>query len=162
MPAVLDALVPFIRDIPANGGCGRISRRRLTAPSRDVRTAAVTTDLELAILMALRVHGRGDATQVARATGCSETEAAAALAALQARGAVAPVANAAPARRLRRWSRSPTRGAPACRRLATEPLDRAALARLYDRFLVADRELKAAITAWQLAPPPTRRRRRTV
>ena len=55
----------------------------------------MTTVLELAVLMALRVHGRSDAAQVARATACSEAEAAAALAALQARGAVAPVASAA-------------------------------------------------------------------
>jgi DNA-binding MarR family transcriptional regulator len=112
----------------------------------------VTTDLELAILMALRVHGRSDATQVARATACSETEAAAALAALQARGAVAPVANAAAGASSPALVTLTDAGRAALAdRLTTESLDRAALTRLYDRFLVADRELKAAITAWQLA-----------
>jgi DNA-binding MarR family transcriptional regulator len=112
----------------------------------------VTTVLELAILMALRVHGRSDAVQVARATACSEAEAAAALAALQARGAVTPAARGAASASSPALATLTDAGrAELTALLAAEPLDRPALARLYDRFLVADDELKAAITAWQLA-----------
>ncbi len=112
----------------------------------------MTTVLELAILMALRVHGRSDAVQVARATACSEAEAAAALATLQARGAVTPAARGAASASSPALATLTDAGrAELTALLAAEPLDRPALARLYDRFLVADDELKAAITAWQLA-----------
>jgi hypothetical protein len=112
----------------------------------------VTTVLELAILMALRVHGRSDAVQVGRATACSEAEAAAALAALQARGAVTPAARGAASASSPALATLTDAGrAELTALLAAEPLDRTALARLYYRFLVADDELKAAITAWQLA-----------
>ncbi len=96
-------------------------------------------------MMALRVRGRADASSVARAAGVGGTDAAAMLAALRARGAVAPA------------------GAPAtvaltdagrgelARLVAAEPIDRAALAAVYERFLAADGELKTAVTAWQLA-----------
>ena len=102
---------------------------------------------DLAVLMVLRVRGRGDAAAVARVVGCREADAAEAIARLRDAAALAPAA-----------------GAPAgtvgltddgretlARLVAAEPLDRDALAALYERFLVADRGLKATITAWQLA-----------
>ncbi len=112
----------------------------------------MATASELAVLMALRVGGRGDAARVARAVGCAEVEAAAVLAALAERGATTAVASGP--------AESPSAGlvglsddgrALLARLVAAEPIDRAALAALYERFLAADRELKATITAWQLA-----------
>ncbi|MCC6847879.1 MAG: hypothetical protein IT294_05210 [Deltaproteobacteria bacterium] len=111
---------------------------------------------DLAVLMALRVHGRGDAARVARAVGCDPAAADALLAALAARGATVPVAPA---------PGTPPRAVPAplvtlsddgrallARIVAEEPIDRGALVALYDtRFPAADRGLKEAITAWQLA-----------
>jgi len=111
---------------------------------------------ELAVLMALRVHGRGDAARVARAAGGDVAAAAERLAALAARGATVPVpgapstaSHAAPAPLV---ALSDDGRALLTRLVAGEPIDRAALATLYDaRFAAADRGLKGTITAWQLA-----------
>jgi hypothetical protein len=102
---------------------------------------------ELAVLMALRVRGRADAAQVARAAGCAEAEAVVVLTRVQARGAAAPVASGSPALMALTEAGRSELG----RLLAAELVDRGALAVLYDRFLVVDRELKQTITAWQLA-----------
>ena len=107
---------------------------------------------ELPVLMALRVRGCADAAQVARAAGCAEAEAVALLARVQARGAAVSVAGSAPGA----LSLTATGRGELTRLLAAEPLDRATLTTLYDRFLVVDRDLKQAITAWQLADPATR------
>jgi hypothetical protein len=101
---------------------------------------------ELAALMALRVRGRADAAQVARAVGCSEADAVAVLDGLRACGAVAPLAADRGLLALTDDGR-----AELARRLAAEPIDRAAFAASYERFLVADRGLKTAISGWQLA-----------
>jgi len=106
---------------------------------------------ELAILMALRVRGRADPDQVARAAGCSAAVAREALAELAAGHAVTPHAATPGAVALTDAGR-----ASLARLLADEPVDRAALATRYARFLAADRDLKAAITAWQLAPDAQR------
>jgi hypothetical protein len=103
---------------------------------------------DLAVLMALRVRGRGGAAAVARTSGGDAGDVAAALAGLQARSWVAPV-SAAPAGTM---ALTEDGRAALARLVAAEPLDRRALAELYDRFLAADRTLKAAVTAWQLAP----------
>lgn len=102
---------------------------------------------ELALLMAVRVRGRADAAQVARAAGCTEAEAAAALMQAEARGMVAPLARGGPG-----VVTLTDAGREALTHLLTaESFDRAALAARYERFLVVDRELKQAITTWQLA-----------
>lgn len=102
---------------------------------------------ELAVLMALRVRGRADAAQVARAVGCDAAVSGAHLATCAERGFAAPVTTAPGSFALTDAGRIALVGG-----LASEPIDRSALATIYDRFLVADRALKAAITAWQLAP----------
>jgi hypothetical protein len=104
---------------------------------------------ELAALLALRVRGRADAAHVARVVGCDDAEAGAMLAALGARGAVVAGANGTGVVTLTETGR-----ADLTRLLAAEAIDRAAVARIYERFVAADHELKAAITAWQLAPEP--------
>jgi DNA-binding MarR family transcriptional regulator len=104
---------------------------------------------ELALLMALRVRGRADAAQLARAVGCGVDDARAALAAAAERGLVAPVGSATETHAV---TLTDAGRAALATLLAEEALDRAALATLYERFLAADRELKSAITAWQLAP----------
>jgi hypothetical protein len=107
----------------------------------------MATVSDLAVLMALRVRGRGDAASVARAVGCPEADAAAAIVRLLAAAALAPGAGATPGT----VGLTDDGRATLARLVAAEPLDRDALAALYERFLVADRELKATITAWQLA-----------
>jgi pyruvate,orthophosphate dikinase len=102
---------------------------------------------DLAVLMALRVRGRGDAAAVARTTGSDTADAGAALVRVGAQSWVAPV-SAAPEGTM---ALTDAGRATLARLLASEPLDRTALAALYDRFLAADRALKAAVTAWQLA-----------
>ncbi len=102
---------------------------------------------ELAALMVLRVRGRADAAAVARAVGCGEREAGEWLAAVVAREAATTVATAPGQATLTEAGRGELD-----RALASESIDRAALAAVYERFLVADRALKSAITAWQLAP----------
>lgn len=101
----------------------------------------------LAALMLLRVRGRADVGAVARALGCGEPEGAAWVAALLKRGAGTAVANAPELVALTDDGR-----AELLRALAAETIDRDALAAVYDRFLVADRGLKDAVTTWQLAP----------
>ena len=103
---------------------------------------------ELAVLMALCVRGRADAAQVARAAGCAEAEAVVVLTRVQSRGAAAPVASGSPAGLM---ALTEAGHSELVQLLAAESFDRAALAALYDRFLVVDRELKQTITAWQLA-----------
>jgi hypothetical protein len=103
---------------------------------------------ELAVLMAARVHGRADATAIACAAGIPATDAAAALAALRARADVAPAPAPAPSGVVQLTDSG---RAALARLLAAEAIDRTALASAYDRFLAADRELKRAISAWQLA-----------
>ncbi len=98
---------------------------------------------ELPVLMALRVRGRAAAADVARLLGCGEPDAAAALARLTARKLVAHAAHGAVA--LTPAGRDELQGL-----LATEPVDRTALATQYERFVVVDRELKHAVTVWQL------------
>ncbi|MEO6029690.1 MAG: transcriptional regulator [Candidatus Binatia bacterium] len=103
---------------------------------------------ELAVLMAVRVHGRADAVAVARTAGVDEGTATATLAALRAAETVASAA-------------SPSSGAAVTLTdqgrarlvllLASERHDAGKIAEVYDAFVVADRELKRAITAWQLA-----------
>jgi hypothetical protein len=102
---------------------------------------------ELAVLMALRVRGRADAAQAARSAGCSETEAGAVLARAAARGAVVPLAHGSPGL----VTLGEAGRGELTRLLAAEAYDRAALAALYERFLVVDRELKQTISDWQLA-----------
>jgi hypothetical protein len=102
---------------------------------------------ELAVLMGLRVRGRADGAEVARAAGCSTADAAAVLAGAKARGAVVPLAHGASGV----LTLSAAGHDELTRLLAAESFDRAALAALYERFLVVDRELKQAITTWQLA-----------
>jgi hypothetical protein len=102
---------------------------------------------ELAVLMGLRVRGRGDAAEVARSAGCSAADAAAVLAGAAARGVAVPPAHAAPGV----LALSAAGRDELARLLAAESLDRAALAALYERFLAVDGELKQAITTWQLA-----------
>lgn len=102
---------------------------------------------ELAALMALRVRGRADAAQVARAAGCEVGAAGAHLDGFTANGIAAPVATAPGSFALTDAGRAALE-----RALAAERVDRAALATIYERFLGVDRTLKSAITAWQLAP----------
>jgi hypothetical protein len=104
---------------------------------------------ELAVLMSLRIRGRADAAQTAQALGWSEPDAAAFLAQLQARAAVAPVA--APGRPPGIVALTEAGRSELARLLVAESVDRDALAALYERFLVVDRDLKQAITTWQLA-----------
>lgn len=104
---------------------------------------------ELAVAMALRVRGRADAMQVARAVGCDVDGARACVTELVVRGAAAPVATAPGCFTLTDAGR-----AALGRALAAEAIDRGALASVYERFLGVDRTLKGAITAWQLAPEP--------
>ena len=107
---------------------------------------------ELAVLMALRVHGRSDAARIAAAIGGDAAAAAATLAALAAGGLTIPVARSVPAGAAL-VALSEDGRARLARLVAEEPIDRAALAALYaGRFGAADRELKARVTAWQLAP----------
>jgi DNA-binding MarR family transcriptional regulator len=106
----------------------------------------MVTVSELAILMALRVRGRGDPAAVARSVGAREGDVAAPLAALADRGLVASVATPVVPGAV---ALTDCGRAELARLLAAEPTT--ALAALYERFLVADRELKAAITTWQLA-----------
>ena len=95
-------------------------------------------------MMPMRVRGRADAAAIARASGRAEADVTAVLGDLVARGLA---------------TRTPT-GASTLTDggreslaylLAAEPIDRAALASEYERFLVVDRELKHAVTTWQLA-----------
>jgi hypothetical protein len=100
---------------------------------------------DLPVLIVLRVRGRADAAQVAQATGGPAIEAGAVLARLVTGG----LATSAP-------HGGGTMLTPAgrdalTRLLADEPIDRAALGTQYERFRVVDRELKHAVTAWQLA-----------
>lgn len=105
---------------------------------------------ELAVLMALRVHGRSDAALVARAAGCDMAAAAAALAASAAQGTADLVSEAAPAPAT--FAIAAAGRARLADLVAAEPIDRAALAGCYDdRFAAADQALKEAVTAWQLA-----------
>jgi hypothetical protein len=97
--------------------------------------------------MALRVRGRADAAAVARVAGCSEADAAAGLARAAAQGTTAAVAQGDGAM----VTLTAAGRAELTRLLAAEPLDRSALAARYERFLEVDRDLKQAITAWQLA-----------
>ena len=103
---------------------------------------------ELAVLMAARVRGRADAAAIARTAGLAADETAATIAALRERGALAPAAAPASAGAVQLTADG---RAALARLLAAEPVDRAALAALYERFLSADRGLKEAIGAWQLA-----------
>jgi len=100
---------------------------------------------ELAVLMAVRVHGRADAVAVARTAGVDAGAAAATLAALRAAGAVAPAPSAAT---VTLTDQGRVRLALL---LAGERRDAGRVAEVYETFVVADRELKRAITAWQLA-----------
>jgi hypothetical protein len=105
--------------------------------------------------MALRVQGRADGTAIAAATALDAAAVAAHLEAALGRGAVTLTEAASP-------------GAAAAYRLsaaghdelavvlAAEPIDRGALASVYDDFLVADAEVKRTITRWQLLPAPER------
>lgn len=102
---------------------------------------------ELAVLMALRVRGRADAAQAARSAGCSETEAGAVLTQAAARGAVVALAHGPPGL----VTLSEAGRGELTRLLAAEAYDRAALAALYERFLIVDCELKQTISDWQLA-----------
>lgn len=109
---------------------------------------------ELAVLMALRVHGRSEVARVAAAVGAPADEVQTVLAALATAGLTTAVARpmtygvtAAPLVALSDAGR-----VRLTRLVADEPIDRPALAALYDgRFGAADRELKARVTAWQLA-----------
>lgn len=107
---------------------------------------------ELAVLMVLRVRGRADPAAMAQAVGCAVPDAAEVLGRLAARGAVAPAV--APGRPHGLVTLTEAGRSELARLLAAEPLDRGALAAHYERFLVVDRELKQAITAWQLADDP--------
>jgi hypothetical protein len=101
----------------------------------------------LAVLMALRVRGRGNAAAVARTIGGDMAGATAALARLQAQSSVAPVSTASDGT----MALTDEGRAALAQLVATEALDRKALAALYDRFVAADGALKAAVTGWQLA-----------
>lgn len=103
--------------------------------------------VELAVLMALRVRGRADAAHVARAAGRDVAVGRACLEAFAASGVAAPVATTPGSFALTDAGRAVLGNA-----LAAEAVDRGALASVYERFLAADRALKQAITAWQLAP----------
>lgn len=103
--------------------------------------------VEVAVSMALRVCGRADAARVARAAGCEVGVARECLEAFVASGVVAPVATAPGSFTLTEPGR-----AALGRALAAEVIDRPGLATIYERFLAADRALKRAISAWQLAP----------
>jgi hypothetical protein len=102
---------------------------------------------ELAVLMAVRVHGRADAVAAARTAGIGEREAATMLGALRDAEAVASAAPA-PSTAVTLTEHGRARLAQL---LASEPRDGGKLSEAYEAFLVADRELKRAITAWQLA-----------
>lgn len=102
--------------------------------------------LELAVLLVLRVRGRADAAHVARAIGRGEADAATALTDVETRGLAERAPNGA-------FALSASGRDVLARRLGAESLDRAALALQYERFTVVDRELKRAVTAWQLAEP---------
>ncbi len=100
---------------------------------------------ELAVLMAIRVRGSAAAADVARAAGCAEGTAAAALQDLRGRGLVALTAQS------RFTLDAPGRDALG-HGLAAEAIDRDALADAFERrFDPVDGDLKRAITAWQLA-----------
>jgi hypothetical protein len=102
--------------------------------------------VELAVLMALRVRGRADAAHVARAAGRDASVGRECLEAFAAHGVVAPVATA-----LGSFALTDAGRAALGRALAAESIDHRVLTPLYERFLAADRALKKAITAWQLA-----------
>jgi len=105
--------------------------------------------------MALRVRGRADVAAIAAATLLDAPVVAAHLEAALGRGAatlaeaVAPGAAAA-------YRLSAAGHEELAALLAAEPIDRGALASVYDDFLVADAELKHAITRWQLLPATER------
>lgn len=97
----------------------------------------------LAVLMALRVKGRAGAAMVARAAGLSEVETREVLERARDEGVVR--------KSDAEWALTDNGRRALAARCAREPTDRAALAALYQRFLAVDAELKARITAWQLA-----------
>ncbi len=103
---------------------------------------------ELAVLMAVRVHGRADDVAVARTAGVGVSEAAAALAALRTAEAVATTTPPSVPAAVTLTEQGRTRLA---RLLTAEPRDAGKVAEVYEAFVAADRELKRAITAWQLA-----------
>lgn len=107
---------------------------------------AVDAALELAVLLALRVRGRADVAHVALAIGRGEVDAGTALADVETRGLAERTSNGA-------FALTASGREVLARALAAESLDRAALALQYERFMVVDRELKRAVTTWQLAEP---------
>ena len=101
----------------------------------------------LAILMALRVKGRAEPAAIATAAEVEEEGAARALADLAAQGQVRQVEGTPLAYALTDAGR-----ATLARLVAAVPGERARLGATYEAFLVADAELKARITDWQLDP----------
>jgi hypothetical protein len=107
-------------------------------------------DAALPVLMALRVKGRALPEVVATAAGISVPAARAAIEAVCASGAARAVPGAG--------SHALTAAGKdeLADLLAAEPIDRRALAALYERFLAVDAALKARITEWQLLAPERR------
>lgn len=95
--------------------------------------------------MALRVRGRAAPATVALAAGVAEDEARRVLGAATDAGLVEGHGD--------RIALTPPGRTELTALLAREPIDRAALATLYDAFLVIDTSLKARVTAWQLQAP---------
>jgi pyruvate,orthophosphate dikinase len=105
---------------------------------------APADDVTLPVLMALRVKGRAPAAVVSAVSGIPESDVRRSLDAAGARGAVAGVPPDE-AYRLTDAGRDELTVL-----LASERVDRARLAALYDGFLSADAALKEAVSAWQL------------
>ena len=97
----------------------------------------------LPVLMALRVKRRVAPATLAAAAGLSEDEVGGVLEVARGEGIVCRADDG--------WALSDLGRAVLAERLAVEPIDRARVSALYPRFLALDVELKAAITAWQLA-----------
>ena len=112
----------------------------------------------LPVLMALRIKGRATHATVAAATGLPDDDVRAALDAACARGMLrevaAPPSGEAPRDRV--FGLTPDGQRELAALLAAEARDDAALAQAYDVFATIDAELKAAITAWQLAAADAR------
>jgi DNA-binding MarR family transcriptional regulator len=111
----------------------------------------------LAVLMALRVQGRAEGAAIAAATGLDAAAVADHLDAAVGRGDATPAEGVAPGAPTA-YRLTPAGHAELAALLALEPLDRGALASVYDHFLVADAEVKRAITRWQLLPAAERER----
>jgi DNA-binding MarR family transcriptional regulator len=111
----------------------------------------------LAVLMALRVQGRAEVAAIAAATALDAAAVAQHLDAAVGRGDATLAEGVVPGAPMA-YRLSPAGHAALAALLAVEPLDRGALASAYDDFLVADAEVKRAITRWQLLPAAERER----